>query len=82
MSAKKTQQRIISALMESAPVNLKLDRVFQVGDEKPDNHIYSLSCECGGFVRINLDQDKDGEWASHAQQKLDQHLTQSHKEES
>jgi hypothetical protein len=82
MSAKKRQQTIISALMESAPVNLKVDRVFQVGDERPDNHIYSLACECGGFVRINLDQDKDGEWASYAQEKLDQHLAQSHKGES
>lgn len=59
MSAKERQMQIITKLMSNSPIRLKVDKVFQVGNERPDNHMYSLGCECGGWVRITLEQDKD-----------------------
>ena len=61
MSAKERQQAIIAHLIQTSPIRLKIDKVFQVGSERPDNHIYSLGCECGDWVPINLEQDKNAE---------------------
>ena len=79
MAANERQTQIIQNLITSSPVLLKIDNIQQVGDERPDNHLYSITCRCGGRVHIVLEQDKNAEWAAIADEKHKQHIERAHK---
>jgi hypothetical protein len=79
MSAQDRQSQTIRELIQGSPVKLRVDSEFPVGDQRPENRLYSLACECGGLIRIMFDQGKDAEWATTAQEKLTQHIQSAHK---
>jgi hypothetical protein len=82
MSAKQRQMQIIQDLIKSSPVLLRIDNIQHVGDERPDNHLYSIKCRCGGWVHIMLEQDKDADWTKVADDKHEQHIVRAHNDNS
>ena len=78
MGARERQTQVIQRLIAGSLVLLKIDNVQQVGDERPDNHMYSLTCRCGGWVHIMLEQGKDAEWEAIAEEKHRQHIAKAH----
>jgi hypothetical protein len=79
------QEQIIRKLIQSAPVELKADSPIRHHEEGPAFAVYQIGCiDCqrqmkANWIQVRFVQGEEEKWESDAQARLDQHLTQFHK---
>ena len=78
MSALDRQTQIVHDVIDRSRLGMQIENIQQVGDQTPDSHIFALSCSCGEFIYIGLDQGKNGEWLITAKQQILSHAQAKH----
>jgi hypothetical protein len=80
MTPRQIQTEFVKAMIRSAPIDLRLDNVHQVGDQTPDTHFFMIGClDCGDkWLRVVFEHGQGSEWPMAARKKLEQHIEHFH----